>query len=84
VLLDVARFLFVSAMTTVSCVIFLYTPDTVLASVAVLNMDDAGDTASAAAMATLVVGSALAVTLVFNGIGWLLNRRAQAWRRSVV
>lgn len=82
VLLDVARFLFVSAMTTVSCVIFLYTPDTVLASVAVLNMDDAGDTASAAAMATLIVASSLAVTLVFNGAGWLLNRRAQAWRRS--
>ena len=82
VLLDVARFLFVSAMTTVSCVIFLYTPDTVLASVAVLNMDDAGDTASAAAMATLIVASSLAVTLAFNGLGWLLNRRAQAWRRS--
>ena len=80
-LLDVARFLFVSAMTTVSCVIFLYTPDTVLASVAVLNMDDAGDTASAAAMATLIVASSLVVTLSFNGAGWWLNRRAQAWRR---
>jgi len=82
VLLDVARFFFVSAATTVSCVIFLYTPDTVLASVAVLNMDDAGDTAPAAAMATLIVLSCLAVTLIFNGAGWLLNRRAQAWRRS--
>ena len=81
-LLDVARFLFVSATTTVSCVIFLYTPDTVLASVAVLNMDDAGDTASAAAMATLIVATSLAVTLALNGLGWLLNRRAQAWRRS--
>jgi iron(III) transport system permease protein len=81
-LLDVARFLFVSAMTTVSCVIFLYTPDTVLASVAVLNMDDAGDTASAAAMATLIVASSLVVTLAFNGLGWVLNRRAQAWRHT--
>jgi len=80
-LLDVARFLFVSATTTVSCVIFLYTPDTVLASVAVLNMDDAGDTASAAAMATLIVATSLAVTLALNGLGWLLNLRAQAWRR---
>jgi iron(III) transport system permease protein len=79
--LDVVRFLFVSATTTVSCVIFLYTPDTVLASVAVLNMDDAGDTASAAAMATLIVATSLAVTLALNGLGWLLNLRAQAWRR---
>ena len=81
-LLDVARFFFVSAMTTVSCVIFLYAPDTVLASVAVLNMDDAGDTAAAAAMATLIVASSLAVTLAFSAAGWLLNRRAQAWRRA--
>jgi iron(III) transport system permease protein len=81
-LLDVARFLFVSAMTTVSCVIFLYTPDTVLASVAVLNMDDAGDVAPAAAMATLIVASALAVTLIANLAGWMLSRRTQAWRRA--
>mgnify|MGYP003332455107 CR=1 FL=1 len=33
--LDVARYLFVSAMTTVSAVVFLYSPSTVLAAVAV-------------------------------------------------
>ncbi len=81
-LLDVARYLFVSSMTTVSCVIFLYTPDTVLAAVAVLNMDDAGDTAAAAAMATLIVVSSLLVTLLMNALGWWFNRRAQAWRTS--
>jgi iron(III) transport system permease protein len=79
-LLDVARYLFVSSMTTVSCVIFLYTPETELAAVAILNMDDAGDTAAAAAMATLIVASSLVVTLLMNAIGWWLNRRAQAWR----
>ncbi|PRC92775.1 putative 2-aminoethylphosphonate ABC transporter permease subunit [Solimicrobium silvestre] len=79
-LLDVARYLFVSSMTTVSCVIFLYTPDTVLAGVAVLNMDDAGDTASAAAMASLIVVSSLLVTLLMNSAGRWLNRHGQAWR----
>ncbi|MFC5475439.1 putative 2-aminoethylphosphonate ABC transporter permease subunit [Paraherbaspirillum soli] len=81
-ILDVARYLFVSSMTTVSCVIFLYTPDTVLAALAVLNMDDAGDTASAAAMSTLIVGSSLLATLLMNGVGWWVNRRAQDWRRT--
>lgn len=80
-LLDVARFLFVSAMTTVSCAIFLYTPDTVLASVAVLNMDDAGDTAAAAAMASLIVATSLGATLLLNAVGWWLQRRTQAWRQ---
>jgi iron(III) transport system permease protein len=55
----------------------------VLASVAVLNMDDAGDTASAAAMASLIVATSLTVTLALNGLGWLLNRRAQAWRKPL-
>lgn len=80
-LLDVARYLFVSAMTTVSCVIFLYTPDTVLASVAVLNMDDAGDIGPAAAMASLIVLTSLIATLLFNLLGWLLARQTQRWRQ---
>ncbi|SMC25870.1 iron(III) transport system permease protein [Andreprevotia lacus DSM 23236] len=79
--LEVARYFFVSAMTTVSAVIFLYTPDTVLASVAVLNMDDAGDTAAAAGMAALIVGTSALVCLLFGLLSWLLQRRTQAWRR---
>ncbi|MDE2431056.1 MAG: putative 2-aminoethylphosphonate ABC transporter permease subunit, partial [Burkholderiales bacterium] len=80
-ILDVTRYLFISSMTTVSCVIFLYTPDTVLAAVAILNMDDAGDTAAAAAMASLIVMCSLAVTLLMNAVGWWLTHRGQAWRR---
>ncbi len=48
--LDISIYLFVNAMTTVSAVVFLYSPKTTLASIAVLNMDDAGDIAPAAAM----------------------------------
>lgn len=80
-IVDIARFLFVSTMTTVSAVIFLYTPDTVLASVAVLNMDDAGDTAAAAAMATLIVATSALVCLVFAGLSWWLAQRTQRWRQ---
>ena len=53
-ILDIARYLFVNAMTTISAVIFLYSPDTKLASIAILNMDEAGDTGAAAAMAMLI------------------------------
>ncbi|MDR3426353.1 putative 2-aminoethylphosphonate ABC transporter permease subunit [Silvimonas sp.] len=78
--LEIARYFFVSAMTTVSAVIFLYTPDTVLSSVAVLNMDDAGDTAAAAAMATLIVATSAGVCLVFGLLSWSALRRTQRWR----
>ncbi|MHB1219725.1 MAG: putative 2-aminoethylphosphonate ABC transporter permease subunit [Alphaproteobacteria bacterium] len=79
-ILDISIYLFVSAMTTVSAVVFLYSPSTALASIAVLNMDDAGDIAPAAAMAMMIVYTSAAVRLVH----WLatrgLARRSQAWR----
>lgn len=79
-ILDISIYLFVSAMTTVSAVVFLYAPSTALASIAVLNMDDAGDIAPAAAMAMMIVYTAAAVRLLH----WLatrgLARRSQAWR----
>ncbi len=52
-----------------------------LASVAVLNMDDAGDTAAAAAMATLIVASSAVVSLLFAFLSGWLTRRTQRWRQ---
>ncbi len=79
-ILDISMYLFVNAMTTVSAVVFLYSPDTALASVAMLNMDDAGDTAPAAAMGMLIVGTAAGVRLVHTILSRGLLRRTQAWR----
>ncbi|MFN4243278.1 MAG: ABC transporter permease subunit [Tepidisphaerales bacterium] len=59
-LLDVATYLFVSSMSTVSAVIFLYGPGTITAPVAVVAMDDAGETQSAVAMCVVL----LAINLV--------------------
>lgn len=80
-ILDIFRYLFVSSMTTVSAVIFLYSPDTVLAAISVLNMDDAGDTAPSAAMSTLILLTSVLAALLLHAAsaGWL--RRTQAWRR---
>ncbi|MDD1964055.1 putative 2-aminoethylphosphonate ABC transporter permease subunit [Pseudomonas putida] len=79
-LLDIIRYLFVSAMTTVSAVIFLYSPDTVLASVAVLNMDDAGNVGGAAAMSTLILLTSAGVSLLLAQVSRGLLKRSQAWR----
>lgn len=79
-LLEIAIYLFVNAVNTVSAVVFLYSTDTMLASVAVLNMDDAGDIAPAAAMGVLLMLTCFAAKLIH----WLLSRqlllRTQAWR----
>ncbi|WP_434671957.1 putative 2-aminoethylphosphonate ABC transporter permease subunit [Pseudomonas sp. R1-15] len=80
-LLDIVRYLFVSAMTTVSAAIFLYSPDSVLAAVAVLNMDDAGNVGGAAAMATLILLTSASVSLLLALLSRRLLRRSQAWRQ---
>jgi iron(III) transport system permease protein len=77
---EVAGYFFVNALTTVSAVVFLYTPNTQLASVAVLNMDDAGDVAPAAAMAVMLFIAAGLGRLALQGLGILVQRRTQRWR----
>ncbi|MEZ7852991.1 MAG: putative 2-aminoethylphosphonate ABC transporter permease subunit [SAR324 cluster bacterium] len=81
-LLDVASYLFLNAMTTVSAVVFLYSPETMLASVAVLNMDDAGDIAPAAAMALMIVYTSACFRIMHGLLSRYLKRRTQVWRNQ--
>ena len=80
-LLDVGSYLFLNAMTTVSAVVFLYSPETMLASVAVLNMDDAGDIAPAAAMAMMIVYTSAVFRILHALLARILQRRTQVWRK---
>ncbi|HEY3179666.1 MAG TPA: putative 2-aminoethylphosphonate ABC transporter permease subunit [Casimicrobiaceae bacterium] len=80
-ILDIGRYLFVNAMVTISAVVFLYSPQTQLASVAILNLDDAGEIGAAAAMATLIVAASSLVCIVYAGVTRLLLTRTQAWRK---
>ncbi len=79
-LLDIFIYLFVNAMTTVSAVVFLYSAHTQLASVAVLNMDDAGDVAPAAAMGMMIFYTNVAARLLHAAASRGLLSRTQAWR----
>ncbi|HSM73411.1 MAG TPA: putative 2-aminoethylphosphonate ABC transporter permease subunit, partial [Desulfobacterales bacterium] len=81
-ILDIFIYLFMNAMTTVSAVVFLYSPDTMLASVAVLTMDDAGDIAPAAAMAMMIAYTCLAARFTHVLLTRGFHRRTQAWRRG--
>jgi iron(III) transport system permease protein len=80
-ILDIAVYLFVNALTTVSAVIFLYGAGTKLASISIVHMDEAGATAAAAAMATLIVLTAIAVKLAHLALDRLVFGRLQAWRK---
>ena len=78
--MQVAGYFFVNAMTTVSAVVFLYAPETSLASVAVLAMDDAGDIAPAAAMATLIFATAAVGRVLIAALDAWTQQRTQHWR----
>lgn len=52
---ETALYLFVNSTITVSAVIFLFSPHTQLAAISVVDMEDAGDIASAAAMSILIL-----------------------------
>jgi len=79
-ILDISMYLFLNAMTTVSAVVFIYSTETTLASVAVLNMDDQGEIPFAAAMAMMIAytctGARILHALLTRGI----TSSTQAWR----
>lgn len=79
-MLDIARYFFVNAMTTISAVVFLYSPETKVASIAILNLDEAGEIGAAAACAVMIaVASTVATTLFWLLSRWI-ERRTQAWK----
>jgi iron(III) transport system permease protein len=83
-LVDIARYFFINAMTTISAVVFLYSPDTKVAAIAILNLDEAGEIGAAAACAVLIAAASTAVTLLFIALGWWVDRRTQAWRQPAL
>jgi iron(III) transport system permease protein len=79
-ILDIAIYLFVTAMSTVSAVAFLYSPDTKPASVAILNMDESGTVAAAAALCMVIFVSSGVIRLLHLAVERFLLRRTQGWR----
>jgi iron(III) transport system permease protein len=79
-MVDIARYFFINAMTTISAVVFLYSPETKVASIAILNLDEAGDMGAAAAMAVLIGLISAAATVLFAWLSWFVDKRTQAWR----
>ncbi|WP_431283138.1 putative 2-aminoethylphosphonate ABC transporter permease subunit [Humitalea sp. 24SJ18S-53] len=79
--LEISAYIFVNAMTTVSAVIFLYGPDFKPAAVAAVQMDEAGQSSAAAAMACVILAVALSVKIAQVGVSAVIDRTTQGWRR---
>ena len=79
-LVDIARYFFINAMTTISAVVFLYSPETKVAAIAILNLDEAGEIGAAAACALLIAAANTVATLAFMALSWWVDKRTQAWK----
>jgi iron(III) transport system permease protein len=78
-IVGISMYFFLNAMVTLSAVVFLVAPGTEMAAVAVLLLDDAGESAQATAMSVLIIGLGLLVRLLYWALLRGVTRRTQAW-----
>ena len=83
-IVGISMYFFLNAMVTLSAVVFLVAPGTELAAVAVLLLDDAGESAQATAMSVLIIGIGLLTRLVYWALLRGVTRRTQAWTTSAL
>jgi len=83
-IVGISMYFFLNAMVTLSAVVFLVAPGTELAAVAVLLLDDAGESAQATAMSVLIIGIGLLTRLVYWALLRGVTRRTQAWTTSTL
>lgn len=74
-LVGVAVFFFMRSMVTLSAVIFLITPQTQVAAVSVLLLEDRGATNQAAAFSVCIMATVVGVLLAVRAILWLTGFR---------
>ncbi|MGL5362962.1 MAG: putative 2-aminoethylphosphonate ABC transporter permease subunit [Bosea sp. (in: a-proteobacteria)] len=80
-LVDIAGYLFVNAMTTVSALMFLFNAQTRVASIAVVNMAEGSRFGQATALAVMVMAICLIAMALQILVRNLIIRR-QPWRRQ--
>lgn len=74
---EMAVYLFVNSMVTVSALIFLYVPSTQTASVSILKLNEAGTIGPAAAMSVLILLTNVVVRLAYEITIKLIDKRKQ-------
>jgi iron(III) transport system permease protein len=79
-LIDIAGYFFVNAMTTVSALIFLFTAQTRVAAIAVVNLVEGSRIGQAAAFATAIMAISIVAALIQAALRGIV-KRAQPWHR---
>lgn len=77
---EIWHYYFANAMTTISAVVFLCSPESTLASIAVRDMDDTGDIAPAAAMGMMIFHTNVVVRVLYSRLTHRVFAVTLAWR----
>lgn len=76
-LLEIFMYYFMNSMVTVSAVVFLYSAQFKVASIAITHMEEAGDIAQAAAMSLLILMINIGVRGVYELSSYVMKKRIQ-------
>ena len=81
---EIFMYYFVNSMVTVSAIVFLYNTTNKPAAIAILNMDDNGDYAAAAAMSVLILLINIIVRLIYELVNVRLTKKIDRWKKGEV
>ncbi len=79
---EIFMYYFVNSMVTVSAIVFLYNTTNKPAAIAILNMDDNGDYAAAAAMSILILLINIVMRLIYELVNIKLTKKIDRWKKG--
>jgi iron(III) transport system permease protein len=74
--IEIAMYYFVNSMVTISALVFIYSAKFPIASVAISNMEDAGNYAKAAAMSVLIIVTNVLVRILYELFAHRMKKRS--------
>lgn len=82
-ILENFMYFFTNSMVTISAVVFLYSPKFMLATISIVNLDDAGNTAGAAALASLIIVTNIVTRIIYECLIKLIRKNKEKKMKNV-
>ncbi len=83
-ILEIFFYYFVNSMVTISALVFLYTSNLNLLSIAVINLDDTGEIAKASAMSIVILLTNIVVKIIYQIILKILQKRKNKLKKESI
>ena len=77
--LETAQYFFLNSMTTISALVFLYSPQSKPAALSLVSMEDNGDFESAAAMSLIIFACNVGMRIIYEIVNKTLAKRMSRW-----